>query len=134
MGCWGRIGLVRPFSLYFRAVLTLNCLVDKELEKKETSFSSFRELTVLITSWNCDSARPDSLTGINQNFFDEVLHSVDQAPNVIVFGFQEVIDLESRKMVAKDVLLGEKRRARIVAFQKRSPGRTEGGMIDWYLL
>lgn len=29
---------------------------------------------------------------------------------MIVFGFQEVIDLESRKMVAKNVLLGGKKR------------------------
>jgi hypothetical protein len=65
-----------------------------------------------VVSWNCDSARPDSLNGEpqNYNFLNEALHSVDSFPDIIVFGFQEVIDLESRKMVAKNVLLGGKKK------------------------
>ena len=90
----------------------LNVFLDKELVKLESSFSSFRGLTVLVVSWNCDSARPDSLTGEPENFsfLTDTLHSVDHPPDVIVFGFQEVIDLESRKMVAKNVLLGGKKK------------------------
>ncbi|KAF8959542.1 Endonuclease/exonuclease/phosphatase [Flammula alnicola] len=86
--------------------------IDKELVKSETSFSSFHDLTVLVVSWNCDSARPDALTGEpeNFNFLNDVLHSVGHPPDVIVFGLQEVIDLESRKMVAKNVLLGGKKK------------------------
>ena len=84
---------------------------DNELVKSETSFSSFQDLTVLVVSWNCDSARPDSLTGENEEFFNNALHSVDYPPDVIVFGLQEVIDLESRKMVAKNVILGGKKKA-----------------------
>lgn len=84
---------------------------DNELVKSETSFSSFHDLTVLVVSWNCDSARPDSLTGENEDFFNDALHSVEYPPDVIVFGLQEVIDLESRKMVAKNVILGGKKKA-----------------------
>ncbi|KAH9483207.1 putative inositol polyphosphate 5-phosphatase C9G1.10c [Psilocybe cubensis] len=86
--------------------------IDKELVKVETTFSTFRDLTVLVCSWNCDSARPDSLNGIDANFsfLHDVLHSVNSPPDVIAFGFQEVIDLESRKMVAKNVLLGGKKK------------------------
>ncbi|KAF8905753.1 Endonuclease/exonuclease/phosphatase [Gymnopilus junonius] len=103
--CVGSVGRDEQLRLW-DGLLGLDW-IDKELEKKETSFSSFRDLTVLITTWNCDSARPDSLaTGHNASFFDDVLHSVEQAPDVIVFGFQEVIDLESRRMTAKHVLLG----------------------------
>lgn len=79
--------------------------------KCETAFSSFNELTVLVVSWNCDSARPDALTGENESFLTDALQSVDVAPDVIVFGLQEVIDLESRKMVAKNVILGGKKKA-----------------------
>lgn len=76
----------------------------------ETSFSSFCGLTVLIISRNCDSARPDSLTGEPENFgfLTDTLHSVDRPPDVVVFGFQEVIDLESQKTAAKNALLGGK--------------------------
>ncbi len=74
--------------------------------KYEQSYSQFRDLTVLLVSWNCDAAKPDSLTGdpVNINFLHDVLTSVD-SPDIISFGFQEVIDLESRKMAAKNVLL-----------------------------
>ncbi|KAJ7476908.1 Endonuclease/exonuclease/phosphatase [Mycena galericulata] len=83
--------------------------VDLELMKRESSFSKFRDLSVLIISWNADSARPDALTGdpANINFLQDALTSVD-CPDIITFGFQEVVDLESRKMVAKNVLLGRK--------------------------
>ena len=80
--------------------------------KREAEFSSFRELKVLILSWNVDSAKPDTLTGSseNLNFFQDVLTSVD-SPDIIVVGLQELIDLESRKMAAKTVLYGGKKKA-----------------------
>jgi hypothetical protein len=64
-------------------------------------------VTVLVVSWNCGSARPDSLNGDPQNYnlLNDALHSVDSPPDIIVFGFQEVIDLESRRMMAYNVLL-----------------------------
>ncbi|KAJ3911009.1 hypothetical protein F5877DRAFT_73504, partial [Lentinula edodes] len=86
---------------------------DTELQKHEQSYSTFRELKVLIISWNCDSAKPDSLHGHppNINFFHDVLNSVDR-PDIISFGFQEVIDLESRKMAAKNMLMSARSDAR----------------------
>ncbi|KAJ7983108.1 Endonuclease/exonuclease/phosphatase [Mycena polygramma] len=86
--------------------------VDLELMKREASFSTFRDLSVLIITWNMDSSRPESLTGepANINFLHDALTSVD-CPDIITFGFQEVVDLESRKMVAKNVLLGRKDKA-----------------------
>ncbi|KAF8075794.1 Endonuclease/exonuclease/phosphatase [Lyophyllum atratum] len=82
----------------------------EELWKQEQLFSRTRHLEVLLISWNCDAARPDSLTGepANVNFFTDALQSVE-SPDIICFGFQEVIDLESRKMTAKNVLLGKKK-------------------------
>jgi hypothetical protein len=83
---------------------------DQELLKRETSFSTFRQMKVLMVSWNADSARPDSLTGeaANVNFLHDALQSVE-SPDIISFGLQEVIDLESRRMTAKNVLLGKKK-------------------------
>ena len=46
---------------------------------------------------------------LNYDLLNDALHSVDCPPDIIVFGFQEVIDLESRKMVVKNVLLGGKK-------------------------
>lgn len=57
-------------------------------------------------SWNIDSAKPDMLAsnGESVSFLAEYLRSIGfsetDAPDIIVFGFQEVIDLESRKLTA----------------------------------
>ncbi|KAF9236877.1 Endonuclease/exonuclease/phosphatase [Melanogaster broomeanus] len=85
--------------------------VAQELLKREHAFSTFRDINVLIVSWNVDAAKPDALTTDteNINFLQNVLMSVD-SPDIISFGFQEMIDLESRKMAAKTVLLGGKKK------------------------
>ncbi|KAG5650559.1 hypothetical protein H0H81_011820 [Sphagnurus paluster] len=85
---------------------------DHELSKQEHSFSTSRDLKVLLISWNCDAARPENLTGdpANVSFLTDVLQSVD-SPDIISFGFQEVIDLESRKMAAKNVFLSSKKKS-----------------------
>ncbi|KAF9027252.1 DNase I-like protein [Hymenopellis radicata] len=80
--------------------------MDQDLMKHEQSFSTFRDLKVLVVSWNCDAAKPDHLNGdpANINLLHDILTSVD-SPDIISFGFQEVIDLESRKMAAKNIVL-----------------------------
>lgn len=77
--------------------------------KRESEFSTFRPMNVLIVSWNLDSAKPETLTGTpeNVNFLHDALTSTEN-PDIIAFGFQELIDLESRKMAAKTMLLGGK--------------------------
>ena len=80
--------------------------------KREREFSAFRDMTVLIVSYNVDSAKPDAFTGgvENVNFLQDVLQVMDR-PDIIAFGMQELIDLESRKMAAKTVLLGGKNKS-----------------------
>ncbi|KAJ8517387.1 hypothetical protein ONZ45_g5430 [Pleurotus djamor] len=85
--------------------------IENELIKHEKQFSTFRDARILLISWNVDAARPDQLNGdsINLAFLRDALTSVE-SPDIISFGFQEVIDLESRKMTAKNVLLGGKKK------------------------
>jgi len=113
MGYLVLLGLVCHFyfSILTQPFNTEGLSVDNELHKSEQEYSSFRDLSMLLVSWNCDSARPDSLVTapINYEFLNEALTSVD-SPDIIAFGFQEVIDLESRKMTAKNVLLGGKKK------------------------
>jgi hypothetical protein len=77
--------------------------------KRQESYSTYRELSALIVSWNIDANKPDALHGDpeNINFLHNVLTSAG-VPDIISFGFQEVIDLESRRTAAKNVLLGGK--------------------------
>ncbi|KAG1734407.1 Endonuclease/exonuclease/phosphatase [Suillus paluster] len=86
--------------------------IGNELLKRERAFSSFRTINVLVVSWNVDATKPDALTDdlANLTFLNDALKSVSPAPDIISFGFQELIDLESRKMAAKTVLLGGKKK------------------------
>ncbi|KAL1726305.1 hypothetical protein EV714DRAFT_276703 [Schizophyllum commune] len=80
--------------------------IDNELLTRESEFSTFRDLNVLVVSCYVDSAKPEQLTGTpaNCNFLSDVLASVD-APDIIHFGFQEVVDLENWRVAAKSVLM-----------------------------
>lgn len=75
---------------------------------------------MLLVSWNVDAAKPDMLTGdaANLSFLSDALRSVE-SPDIITFGFQEVMDLENRKMAAKNVLLGSKKK-----------GENDGGLSE----
>lgn len=86
--------------------------IGNELLKREREFSTFRTINVLVVSWNVDAAKPEALTddSANLTFLHDALTSVSPAPDIISFGFQELIDLESRKMAAKTVLLGGKKK------------------------
>ncbi|THU83524.1 hypothetical protein K435DRAFT_784147 [Dendrothele bispora CBS 962.96] len=110
--------------------------VDEELVRNEAKYSNLRDLKILMISWNCDSAKPETLSGSmsghglgggyggssggeprNFNFLADVLKSVD-SPDIISFGFQEVIDLESRRVAAKNVVFGrgDKKKDREMGF------------------
>lgn len=74
---------------------------DKQLTARQSSFCTFRPVNVLICTWNIDSAKPTDLNGsaANAHFLEDVLRSVD-SPDIIVFGFQEVIPLTDKKYTA----------------------------------
>ncbi|KIM20483.1 hypothetical protein M408DRAFT_12984 [Serendipita vermifera MAFF 305830] len=84
--------------------------IDTQMLAREASFCTFRPLQMLICTWNIDAAKPDNLTGTNNvTFFQRFLAAPaleGTRPDIIVFGFQEVIDLEDKKLTAKTVLLG----------------------------
>jgi hypothetical protein len=78
------------------------------LQKREPEFSTFDELKVLVVSWNIDAQRPDTMATLPDSatvLEDAVRDAGD--PDIIVFGFQEVVDLESRKVAAKVIVLKE---------------------------
>ncbi|KAG9024319.1 hypothetical protein FRB95_011653 [Tulasnella sp. JGI-2019a] len=103
----GRDDLVRFWDGYLSANW-----IDNELMKREADFCSFRPVKILVCTFNVDAAKPDALVAYtgdvgvdNANFLENALRSVD-SPDILVFGFQEVIDLESKGLTAKTVLLG----------------------------
>ncbi|WWC71666.1 uncharacterized protein I206_105624 [Kwoniella pini CBS 10737] len=83
--------------------------IDKQLVTRQADFCTYRDINLLVCSWNIDSAKPTDLTGseANSKWLEKCLNSVD-SPDIIVFGFQEVIPLTDKKITAKTLLFGGK--------------------------
>jgi hypothetical protein len=66
---------------------------------------------MLFCTWNLSALNPNILSSdpLNTGVLNEVLTSTD-APDVIVFGFQEMIDLDNKTVTAKSFFLGRKKK------------------------
>ncbi|KAI9598136.1 Endonuclease/exonuclease/phosphatase [Syncephalis fuscata] len=86
-------------------------LLCDDLEGKQKEFCDYRDAHVLICSWNCDARKPKSLlsNSLNAQFLKEWLTASPVTPDIIVIGFQEIIDLESKKTTAKSLLKSKKK-------------------------
>lgn len=90
---------------------------ESQLLLREPAFCTYRPLRVLVCSWNVDACKPDALSGTVENvtFLEDLLRSSsstsggdsggDAGPDVISFGFQEVIDLEDKGLTASEYFL-----------------------------
>jgi len=58
-------------------------------------------MTSLVMTWNAGASKPTDLRydEKNSNFFREMLQA-RQPPDVIVFGLQEIVDLEDKRLTA----------------------------------
>ena len=75
---------------------------ENEMQKREHEYCSFRELKIVVCTWNAGASKPADLsrgTEPEDNFLENILNSVE-SPDIIVFGFQELVDLENKKMTA----------------------------------
>lgn len=77
--------------------------LDSQMNLRQADYCSYREINTVVCSWNIDSAKPSELGGSEANtlFLEQLLNSVD-SPDVIVFGFQEVIPLTDKKLTASE--------------------------------
>jgi hypothetical protein len=72
------------------------------MEKREVEYCSFRDVKIVLCTWNAGASKPSDLGRGNmpeQNFLENVLRSTE-SPDIIVFGFQELVDLENKKLTA----------------------------------
>jgi hypothetical protein len=74
---------------------------------RQPEYCGYRSIKLLICSWNVSALVPQTLSDnvADQSFFKELFASVD-SPDIIVFGFQELIDLNDKATTAKSFFLG----------------------------
>ncbi|EPS37730.1 hypothetical protein H072_8595 [Dactylellina haptotyla CBS 200.50] len=84
--------------------------LEDEMAKRDIEFCDFRQLKAVVCSWNAGASKPYDLRSYKDNeyYIANVLSSCDGDPDIIVFGFQELVDLENKKLTAKSIFKGKK--------------------------
>jgi hypothetical protein len=72
------------------------------MQEHDAEFCDFREVSTLIMTWNAGASKPTHLKHEQDStFFRDLLQSSPDAPDIVVFGFQELVDLEDKKVTAR---------------------------------
>ncbi|KAJ5104344.1 hypothetical protein NUU61_001691 [Penicillium alfredii] len=81
--------------------------LDARMQDKDVEFCTFREIRTVIVTWNAGASTPGSVR--TSDFIRDAVNPEDP-PEIVVFGFQELVDLENKKITAKSLLLGSKKK------------------------
>ncbi|KAK2879980.1 hypothetical protein FQN49_000706 [Arthroderma sp. PD_2] len=82
--------------------------LEARMQSKDVEYCQFQEISAAIVTWNSGATVPGKLS--NSNFIRDAIHP-ESAPDILVFGFQELVDLEDKKITAKSFLKGKKKDA-----------------------
>jgi hypothetical protein len=67
------------------------------MQTRDVEFCKFREIRTVTVTWNAGASTPGSVR--TSDFIRDAVHPEDP-PDIIVFGFQELVDLENKKITA----------------------------------
>ncbi|EFW22754.1 hypothetical protein D8B26_006333 [Coccidioides posadasii str. Silveira] len=81
--------------------------LEAKMQGRDVEYCEFREITAAVLTWNAGAAVPGNLP--NSNFIGDAIHP-ENPPDILVFGFQELVDLENKKITAKSLLKGSKKK------------------------
>lgn len=84
--------------------------IEARMQSRDSDFCSFRELTAAVLTWNAGASKPSYLQHSfdDQSFFHDYITS-HEPPDIFVFGFQELVDLEDKKVTAKSFFKSKKK-------------------------
>lgn len=67
------------------------------MQTKDVEFCTFRGLRLVVVTWNAGASTPGSVR-LSEFIRDAV--NPEDPPDIVVFGFQELVDLENKKITA----------------------------------
>ena len=74
--------------------------LENAMHEADVEYCTFDEVKATVITWNVGASSPLEVPG---DFICDAIH-VDDPPELLVFGFQEVVDLEDRAVTAKSIL------------------------------
>ncbi|KGO63606.1 Endonuclease/exonuclease/phosphatase [Penicillium italicum] len=81
--------------------------LDARMQARDVEFCNFREIKAVVLTWNAGASTPSS---VRTSDFIRNAVTPEDPPEIVVFGFQELVDLENKKITAKSLLLGSKKK------------------------
>lgn len=84
--------------------------LEAEMKARDVDYCDFQKLKALFMTWNAGASTPNSLrySESDATFIQNLLQS-SGSPDIIVFGFQELVDLEDKTATAKRFLKPKKK-------------------------
>ena len=67
------------------------------MEARDAQYCTFREIRACILTWNAGASTPTSVR--NSEFIEDAIHP-EKPPEILIFGFQELVDLENKTITA----------------------------------
>ncbi|CAO2647214.1 Nn.00g081360.m01.CDS01 [Neocucurbitaria sp. VM-36] len=85
-----------------------NDWLETLMQQRDAEYCEFRELSARVMTWNAGASKPTALRqNEDRNFFREIVEP-ENPPDILVFGFQELVDLEDKKITAKSIFKRKK--------------------------
>ena len=93
--------LCRQSATSFDANTYADLIADNDMQDHDIDYCSFRERTALVVTWNAGASTPTHFRYEENEppFFQEILQA-GEPPDLLIFGFQELVDLEDKKLTA----------------------------------
>lgn len=84
--------------------------LEEEMKTKDVQYCQFDTLKAMILTWNAGASTPNSLrySATDSAFIQNLLQSSD-SPDILIFGFQELVDLEDKTATAKRFFKSKKK-------------------------
>ena len=96
-------GWVRVFSRWLWS--KTDEVLASDMQDHDVAYCTFQEISVRVVTWNAGAATPTHLRydEADSKFFRDII-STEESPDLLVFGFQELVDLEDKKLTASKQL------------------------------
>ncbi|CAJ2508121.1 Uu.00g093070.m01.CDS01 [Anthostomella pinea] len=84
--------------------------LENEMKSHDAQYCKFEDINVLALTWNAGASTPNSLRYSESDavFIQNLLQS-SESPDILVFGFQELVDLEDKSATAKRLFKSKKK-------------------------
>jgi len=78
--------------------------IETELQAQDESYCKMEQIKALVMTWNAGASTPHNLRYAEQdkNFLPNLLKESDM-PDILIFNFQELVDLEDKKTTASEL-------------------------------